>query len=50
MKLSVILFSITVVTLGGIELLHIAQHNTYCKTESEWIKTLPEPVQRQLRN
>ena len=44
MRLNIVLFFSAVALIGGIELLHIAQHNTYCKTESEWIKTLPEPV------
>ena len=34
--------------LAFIQGLHIAKHDTYCKTEAEWIKTLPREIQQQL--
>ena len=36
------------VVFGFIQGLHIAKHDTYCKTEAEWIKTLPFEIQQQL--
>lgn len=37
-------------TLTFVQVLHIAKHSTYCKTESEWIRTLPLDIRDQLRN
>ena len=35
--------------LVAVESLHIYQHSDYCKSKSEWIKTYPPEIRRQLR-
>jgi len=34
--------------LGFIELLHVQKHDTYCKTEADWVRTLPPEIRDQL--
>ena len=53
MKLSwehpVIVLVYAVLFFSAVELYHIYRHDTFCKTEAEWIKTLPPKVRNQLR-
>lgn len=45
-----VLVLIVVVPLTIVQSLHIMKHDTYCKTESEWMDTLPLEIQFQLRD
>ncbi len=49
MKTLLLLSLMTVLPLVFIETLHVIKHENYCKTEAEWIKSLPPKVRNQLR-
>ena len=37
-------------TLTFVQVLHAAKHSAYCKTEAEWLRTLPPDIRNQLKN